>query len=133
MSKKVVRTKGAPIPRGPYSQAVRAGPYLFVAGQGPFEPETGRMVTGGIVEQTKRTLENVKSILTAAGLSLDDVVKVSVFLKDTKDFPKMNEVYQTYFTKEQPARTTVEANMVVDGMLIEVDAIAYKSRLLHAE
>lgn len=133
MSKKVVRTKGAPIPRGPYSQAVRAGPYLFVAGQGPFEPETGRMVTGGIVEQTKRTLENVKSILTAAGLSLDDVVKVSVFLKDTKDFPKMNEVYRTYFTKEQPARTTVEANMVVDGMLIEVDAIAYKSRLLHAE
>lgn len=66
MSKKVIRTKGAPIPRGPYSQAVRAGPYLFVAGQGPFEPETGKMVEGGIVEQTRQTLENVKSILLAA-------------------------------------------------------------------
>ncbi len=128
MSKEIIRTKKAPIARGPYSQAIRAGPYVFVAGQGSFEPKTGKIVAGGIEEQTKRTLENVKSILSAAGLSLQDVVKVSVFLKNAKDFAKMNEVYRTFFTKRQPARTTVEANMVADGMLIEVDAIAYKSR-----
>ena len=127
MSKEVIRTEEAPIPRGPYSQAIRAGQYVFVAGQGPFEPKTSKMVEGGIEEQTRQTLENVKSILSAAGLSLEDVVKVSVFLKDAKDFPKMNEVYRTYFTAEQPARTTVEADMVVDGMLVEVDAIAHEA------
>lgn len=129
MSKEVIKTKNAPTPAGPYSQAIRAGDHVFVSGQGPFEPSTGKMVEGGIEEQTKRTLENVRSILLASGLSLEDVVKVSVFLKDKKDFSKMNEVYRTYFTTKQPARTTVEAAMVVGGMLIEIDAIAYKSRV----
>ena len=119
------KTDKAPSPVGCYSQAVRAGDFLFVAGQVPLDPRTKNVVKGGIEAQAKRALENVKAIVEAAGLSLEKVVKVTVFLKDVKDFKKMNDVYCTFFVKDPPARTTVQAQLAVPELLIEIDAIAY--------
>ncbi|MDW8187679.1 MAG: Rid family detoxifying hydrolase [Nitrososphaerota archaeon] len=120
----VIFSEHAPKPVGPYSQAIRAGGLLFVAGQVPLDPRTGKTVEGGIREQTKRVLENVKAILMAAGCTLEDVVKVNVYLKRREDFQVMNEVYSQYFTRDPPARTTIVCEMVRDEFLIEVDAIA---------
>lgn len=122
--KKLIRTTGAPQPIGPYSQAVEAGNFLFISGQGAIDPQTSKMVTGDIEAQTRRTLENVKSIVEAAGFAMKDVVKVSVFLRKTADFQKMNAVYKEYFAESPPARTTVEAVLPVADMLIEIDVIA---------
>jgi len=124
MNKQVIRTDKAPLPVAPYSQAVKAGDFLFVSGQVPIDPKTGKVVMGDIAIQTKQTLENIKAILSAAGLSLKDVVKVTVFLKDVKDFKKMNETYGTYFEDEPPARTTVQAQLAIEELLIEIDAVA---------
>jgi len=124
MNKQVIRTDKAPLPVAPYSQAVKAGDFLFVSGQVPIDPKTGKVVIGDIAIQTKQTLENIKAILSAAGLSLKDVVKVTVFLKDVKDFKKMNETYGTYFMDEPPARTTVQAQLAIEELLIEIDAVA---------
>lgn len=110
---------------GPYSQGIRAGPFLFVSGQGPADPVTGRMASD-IEAQAKQALQNVKSIIEASGFSMNDVVKVSVFLKTVGDFQKVNEVYRTFFQADPPTRTTVEAKFVAPNMLIEIDAIAYR-------
>lgn len=123
---RIIETNKAPVPVGPYSQAVGAGGFLFLAGQVALDPKTGRLVAGGIEEQTRQALENLKAVLKAAGYALRDVVKVSIFLRDSRDFKKMNDVYRRYFPSEPPARTTVEARMVSDEMLVEIDAIAYK-------
>jgi len=125
MNKRVIRTEKAPLPVAPYSQAVNAGDFLFISGQVPIDPKTGKVVMGDITIQTKQTLENIKAILGAAGLSLKDVVKVTVFLKDVKDFKKMNETYGTYFKEDPPARTTVQAQLAMEELLIEIDAVAY--------
>ena len=122
--KKLIRTTGAPQPIGPYSQAIEAGNFLFISGQGAIDPQTSKMVTGDIEAQTQRTLENVKSIVEAAGFAMKDVVKVSVFLRKMADFQKMNAVYKEYFAENPPARTTVEAVLPVADMLIEIDVIA---------
>jgi 2-iminobutanoate/2-iminopropanoate deaminase len=119
-----IKTDKAPSPLSCYSQAVRAGNFLFVAGQVPLDPRTKKLVEGGIEAQTRRALENVKAIVETAGLSLEKVVKVTVFLKDMKDFKKMNDVYCSYFVKDPPARTTVQAQLAVPELLIEIDAIA---------
>ena len=108
MDKKVVYTDKAPKPIGPYSQAIIAGNFVFVAGQIPIDPETGEIVQGGIEEQTRRVLENIKAILEAAGSSLDKVVRVQVFLADLRLFKKFNKVYAEYFKENPPARVTVE-------------------------
>lgn len=121
--KQLVRTPNAPQPLGPYSQGVKAGNLLFVAGQGAADPKTGQMAEG-IETQTRRTLANIKGIIEASGFSMRDVVKVSIFLKNMDDFKKVNEVYKTFFPEDPPARTTVEAKLPVQGMLIEIDAIA---------
>jgi 2-iminobutanoate/2-iminopropanoate deaminase len=124
MNRKVVLTDRAPKPVGPYSQAIVVNGFVFVAGQVPIDPSTGKVVEGGIKEQTRRVLENVKAVLEAAGSSLDRVVKVNVYLKRAEDFAAMNEVYSQYFPKEPPARTTVVTDMVREEFLIEIDVIA---------
>jgi 2-iminobutanoate/2-iminopropanoate deaminase len=126
MAKQFVRTPNAPQPLGPYSQGIEAGNFVFVAGQGPIDPKIGKIVGADIEAQTHQTLQNVKGIIEASGFSLRDVVKVSVFLKNADDFQKMNEIYKTFFPENPPTRTTVEANFVAPGMLIEIDAIAYR-------
>jgi 2-iminobutanoate/2-iminopropanoate deaminase len=119
-----VKTDRAPLPLACYSQAVRRGDFLFIAGQVPLDPGTRKIVEGGIEAQTKQTLENVKAIAEAAGSSLEKMVKVTVYLKDMKHFKEMNDVYCTYFLKNPPARTTIQAQLAMPELLIEIDAIA---------
>jgi 2-iminobutanoate/2-iminopropanoate deaminase len=124
MVREFIRTPNAPQPAGPYSQAIKAGSFVFVAAQGPVDPKTGKM--GEEIEsQTRQTLLNVKAILEAAGSTMADVVKVSVFLKNAGDFSKMNEIYKTFFPQNPPTRTTVEAKFA-GSMLVEIDAIAFR-------
>jgi 2-iminobutanoate/2-iminopropanoate deaminase len=122
--KETVKTQNAPQPLGPYSQAVKVGNFLFVSGQGPINPRTGKIDETEISAQARQTLQNVKAIVEASGFLLQDVVKVSIFLKNASDFQKMNEVYKTYFQQDPPTRTTVQADFVTPNMLIEIDAIA---------
>ena len=119
---------GSPKPRGPYSPAVRAGDFIFVAGQGPIDPVSNEFSYGDIQHETRVTLTNVQRILEAAGASLSDVVKCSVFLRDGGDFDAMNSVYAEFFGEAKPARTTVEAKFANPTMKVEIDCIAYKPR-----
>ena len=119
---------GVPVPRGPYTPAVRAGDFIFVAGQGPIDPATNKMSYGDIRHETLLVLNNIKIILEGCGASVQDVVKCSVFLVDGKDFAAMNEVYAEFFGDSKPARTTVEAKFVSPPMKIEIDCIAYKPK-----
>jgi len=120
--RKVIRTSGAPRPRGVYSQAIVDGGFVFVAGQGAVNPVTNRLDLGDIRYETRRAIENIRAILMAAGCSLGDVVRVGVFLADIKDFDAMNEVYRKFFPADPPARTTVGAQLA--GIKIEIDCIA---------
>jgi 2-iminobutanoate/2-iminopropanoate deaminase len=122
--KKVVIVAQSPPPQAPYSQAIIAHGFVFVSGQGPIEPKTGKIVLGDIKDQTRLVLENIKTILEAAGSSLDKAVKCSVFLKDIHDFAAMNEVYKNYFKENPPARTTVQAGDIFGGIGVEIDCIA---------
>ena len=124
--KEVILSKKAPKPIGPYSQAIKVGSLLFGSGQIPIDPETGEVVNKGIKEQTNRVMENIKAVLEAAGYTLKDVVKVTVFLKDLKLFNEFNKEYAKYFPEKPPARTTVEVAQLPKGVLLEVDFIAYK-------
>ena len=119
-------TDKAPKPIGPYSQAVKVGPWLFLSGQIPIDPRSGEVVDGDIEVQTRRVLENVKAILESVGYTLDDVVKVTVYLADLKDFPRFNNVYSEYFKDKPPARTTVQVAGLPRNAKIEIDVIAYK-------
>lgn len=126
MSKKTVFTEKAPTPVGPYSQAVISGGFVFVSGQIPIDPETSKLVEGGIEAQTVQVLENLKNILESINLTLNDVVKTSVYLSDLSDFQSFNRVYSRYFEVNPPARTTAQAGLMA-GVLVEIDAIAKKS------
>jgi len=121
-----VFTDRAPKPIGPYSQAVIAGNFVFLSGQIPIDPKTGEIVDGGIRDQTRRVLENIKAILEEAGCSLNDVVSVTVFLKDLSHFNDFNEVYSYYFSENRPARSTIQAAALPKNVLVEIAAIAYK-------
>lgn len=123
--KTVLKTDKAPAAAGPWSAGWRAGDYVFVAGQGPIDPKTGKVTGTTIQEQTERTLQNVAAIVEAAGGSMSDVVKVTVILTDLANFAGMNEVYKKFFKEPFPARMTYGAPLVVPGMLVEIDAIAY--------
>ena len=125
MNKQIIRTQNAPQPIGPYSQATMVDGFLFVSGQGAIDPSSGQIVGSDIEAQTRQALTNVQNIVEASGLSLFDIVKVSIFLKDMSDFKKMNEAYRSFFTQNPPSRTTVEANLSLPNMLIEIDAIAH--------
>ena len=121
----VISTTDAPKSVGPYSQATRAGGFIFCAGQGAFDPSTGRLVVGGIAEQTRQVLRNLQAILEAGGSGLDNIVKVTVFLSDWKYFKEMNEAYAEFFsTDHPPARSTVQGERWPEGHLVAIEAIA---------
>ena len=127
MSKTAIATSSAPGAIGPYSQGIRLGILVFTAGQVALAPATGQVVAPGITEQTTRVMENLKAILEAAGSSLAQVVKATVFLKDFNDFAAMNAVYGTYLAPEggaPPARTTVEVSRLPKDVLVEIDLVA---------
>ena len=124
MKREAVRTTGAPAAIGPYSQAVRAGGFLFCSGQIPLDPSTGRMVDGGIEAQADRVLSNLEAVLTAGGATLRSVVKATIYLVDLGDFPAMNVVYGRFFLEDPPARATVQVVKLPAGARIEIDAIA---------
>ena len=121
-----VVTDKAPKPIGPYSQAIIEGNLIFVAGQGPINPHTGKEEGDDVRTQTRRTFENLRAILQAAESSLDDVLKCNVYLRDIGDFAAMNEVYQTFFSAPFPARTTIQAGALPGGISVEIECIARK-------
>jgi 2-iminobutanoate/2-iminopropanoate deaminase len=123
--KKIISTTEAPAAIGPYSQAVRAGSFVFCAGQVPLDPKSGQVVSEDITEQTRRVLDNVTAILKAEQLTLGHVVKTTVFLADFGDFQKMNEVYATYFNENPPARSTVGVSTLPKNAKVEIEAIAF--------
>jgi len=124
--REAVSTDQAPKAIGPYSQGIKAGDFVFTAGQAGVDPATGKLVEGGSAEQTRQVLKNIQAILEAAGSSLDRVVKCGVFLQDMADFQAMNAVYAEFFPpdKNPPARTTVQAAKLPLGALVEIDAVA---------
>ncbi len=121
---KIISTDQAPKAIGPYSQAVISNGFAFLSGQIPLDPATGQLIDGDIAAQTERVLENLKSVLEAAGCSLASVVKTTVYLKDMGEFARMNEVYARYFTGNPPARATVEAARLPRDVRVEIDCIA---------
>lgn len=123
MPKQQITTTSGATHMGAYSQGLRAGDFIFVSGQGPLDPVTGKIVGETIEEQTARTLENIKAILEAGGATMADVVKVTAHLTDLSNFAAYNKVYATYFPDPKPVRTTVGSQLL--GMLVEIDAIAY--------
>ncbi|RLF13391.1 MAG: deaminase [Thermoprotei archaeon] len=126
MKKEVIETNLAPRPIGPYSQAIKVGNMLFGSGQIAIDPKTGELVKGGIREQTRQVMENIKAILNAAGFEMNDVVFVLVFLKDLSLFREFNEEYGKYFKDKPPARTTVQVAELPKGALLEISFIACK-------
>jgi 2-iminobutanoate/2-iminopropanoate deaminase len=125
--REIIQTENAPAAIGPYSQAIKAGGFVFVSGQIPTNPETGEFVAGGIAEQTEQVLKNLKALLEASGSSLDQVVKTTVFLADMKEFSGMNEVYATFFSGAPPARATVAAAGLPRNARVEIEAVALVS------
>lgn len=126
MSRKTINTKRAPAPVGAYSQAVRAGNFVFVSGQIPVNPETGEVVFADITQQTERVLANIRNILQEAGLDLDDIVKTTVYLELMDDLSRVNEVYGRYFGDNPPARAAVEVSRLPKDVAVEIEAIAYR-------
>jgi 2-iminobutanoate/2-iminopropanoate deaminase len=124
VKKKVIQTERAPKAIGPYSQAIQAGNFLFLSGQIPLDPKTGELVKGDIGQQITQVLENIKGILESQELGMEDVVKVTIFLKDIEKFNRVNEVYSTYFPSSPPARSTVEVARLPREVEIEIEAIA---------
>ncbi|MFQ5872153.1 MAG: RidA family protein [Candidatus Geothermarchaeales archaeon] len=127
MKQEIIRTPEAPEPVGPYSQGVRAGPFLFLSGQVAVDPESGDLTEGDIRAQTKKVLENAKAIVKAAGARLENVIKVTAFLANAEDYPGMNEAYGSYFRRAKPARTTVVSQLPNPKMLVEMDFIVLVS------
>jgi 2-iminobutanoate/2-iminopropanoate deaminase len=123
-TKETVATKDAPQPVGPYSQAIKAGGFVFAAGQIAIDPATSKLIEGDIKAQTERVLKNLSAVLTAAGSSMDKVVRTTVFLKNMSDFPVMNETYGKFFPNAPPARSTVEVARLPKDTLVEIDVIA---------
>lgn len=130
--KKIITTELAPAAKGPYSQGVVAGNFLFVAGQGPVDSESGHFKLGNIRSECELTLKNIEAILKAGGTDLSHVVQCTVYLRDLADFEAMNEMYSRFFPSQCPARTTIQAADLVHGIKIEVDAVALIPREEHA-
>jgi 2-iminobutanoate/2-iminopropanoate deaminase len=124
MNKQVIQTDRAPRAIGPYSQAIQAGNFLFLSGQIPLDPKTGELVSGGIQQQTRQVLENIKGVLESQELGMENVIKVTIFLKDIGSFNKVNVIYATYFPSSPPARSTVAVAKLPRDAEIEIEAIA---------
>lgn len=122
--KEIISTSKAPSAIGPYSQGVKVGNLVFISGQIPIDPITGNTVEGGIKEQTRRVIENIKAILESIGGNLSNVVKTTVFMVDLSEFSAMNEVYKEYFSEKPPARSTVQVAALPRNVKIEIEAIA---------
>lgn len=124
--KRIIHTSNAPSAVGPYSQAVEANGMLFISGQIPIDPETGNIVEGGIVEQTEMVMKNINAILSEAGYTFSQVIKSTCLLSDMADFKAMNEVYGSYYKKEQPARAAFAVKELPLGVMVEIETIAAK-------
>ncbi|MGZ8532195.1 MAG: RidA family protein [Candidatus Binatia bacterium] len=124
MIRETVSTDKAPKAIGPYEQAIKAGEFVYTAGQIPIDPKSGNLIAGGVAEQTRQVLENLKAVLEAAGSSLDKVIKATVFLKNMADFAALNEVYGEYLGAAKPARSTVAVAELPRGALVEIDFVA---------
>ena len=128
MAIEVIQDPNSAAPIGPYSQAIKAGGFVFVAGEKGIDPTTGRIVEGGIRAETQQTLENIKGILAASGAGMNDVVATAVYMVNLDDFEAMNEVYATYFQSDPPGRTTVQVASLPAGASIEITATAHIGR-----
>jgi 2-iminobutanoate/2-iminopropanoate deaminase len=124
--KKIISTTAAPAAVGPYSQAVKAGNFIFTSGQLPMDPATGSFVEGGVEQQAEQVLKNVKAVLEAAGYSMADVIKATVFATSMGDFAAVNGVYAKFFDKEPPARSFVEVSALPRAALVEIEVVAWK-------
>ncbi len=125
MQKTVISTNNSPAAIGPYSQAIRFNELVFVSGQIPIDPESGKVIKGNIKEQTKQVLDNLKNILQAGGSSLQNVVRTTIFLSNMDDYAMVNETYAQYFESSPPSRSTVQVSRLPRDVHIEIDAIAY--------
>jgi 2-iminobutanoate/2-iminopropanoate deaminase len=125
MSKKIYQSPGAPEPIGPYSQAVEAGGFIFLSGQIPVDPKTGKVVGDDASDQTRRVMDNLAAVLATAGCAMKDVIKVTLYIKDMDQFPAINEVYGEYFPSNPPARACVEVARLPKDVLVEADLVAY--------
>jgi 2-iminobutanoate/2-iminopropanoate deaminase len=125
--KKIINTSKAPAPIGPYSQAIAAGSFIFVSGQIPLDPSTGEIVSENIKAETKQVMENIKAVLSEAGVAFNNIVKTSIFLTDMQSFAQVNEVYGTYFTDQFPARETIQVAALPKNVNVEISVIAIKS------
>lgn len=126
MSKEVIYSPDAPEPIGPYSQAIKVGNTLYLSGQIAIQRSTGAMITGNITEETQQVMKNLSSVLSAAGMDFSNIVKTTIFLKDMGSFPKVNEVYGSYFSTNPPARETVEVSRLPKDVNVEISCIAVK-------
>ncbi len=124
MKLEILTAENAPAAIGPYSQAVKAGGLLYCSGQIPLDPATGELVSGGIVEQTERVMNNISAVLSAAGTGFDNVIKSTIYLADMADFASVNDVYGRCFEKHKPARSTVAVKSLPRGALVEIEVIA---------
>ena len=124
MEKRIIETLNAPKPVGPYSQAVQAGSFLFCSGQIAIAPESNQVLQADVATQARRVLDNLQAVLEAAGYSLQDVVKTTIFLTDMNDFAAVNDVYAGYFTKRFPARSTIQVSGLPKGVRVEIEAVA---------
>ncbi len=125
MQKRIISTKNAPQAIGPYSQAVQYGDLLFVSGQIPINPESGKIITGSTKVQANKVLENLKNILDASGSSLNNVLRTTIYLTNLEDYSAVNEVYTLFFSDSQPARSTVQVSRLPMDVQIEIDVIAF--------
>lgn len=125
MGKIILSTAKAPAAIGPYEQGIKINSFIFTSGQIPINPETNELVRGSIEDETRQVLKNINEVLRAGGSSLDNAVKITVYLKNMSDFLRMNEVYQSFFPKSKPARSCVEVSELPKGVGVEMDAVAF--------
>jgi 2-iminobutanoate/2-iminopropanoate deaminase len=125
MNKRIIKTDQAPAAIGPYSQAVRIGNMLYTSGQIALDPRSGEFLSGELEQETERTLENISAILKADGLSLDNIVKTTVYLTDLRYFTRMNQIYEKYFSENKPARACAQVAALPKGAKVEIEAIAF--------